>query len=281
MPELCDEHGGYAIERCTPFSFDDPQHRSRVKRGAWDDHGGTKNRTGQIAHDHAKAVVERHGDRDPVCLVVVAHHADKLGVVQDRTVTERGPLGETCGTRRVLDVDGIVGVEQCHPCAQILVGNRLAGSHQIRPLARIEIHHMFEIGTVRPHLLNHVLIRRGQVFGAGDEHFAARLVHCVFKFAGPIGRVDIDLNRSNLGGGKLHVDPLGVVRAPHADPVAFLDAVGHQTFGNGIDRRIEFGPALADALVINDQRVVVTEAGDGLIEVVADRLLDQRDVGSA
>ena len=123
MAEFRDEHGGYAIERRTPFGLDGPQHRCGVKRGARDDHRRTEYGARQIAHNHAKAMVERHGDRDPICLVVVAHHAHELGIVQNRTVTKRGPLGETGSSRGVLDVDGIVGVKQCHPCAQTLVGD--------------------------------------------------------------------------------------------------------------------------------------------------------------
>ena len=179
----------------------------------------------QIAHDHAEAVVEGHRDSDSIGLVVVTHHADELGVVQDRSVAQRGAFGEACRTRRVLDVDVIVLAQRRH------TGAEDPGPKQTRrPLVDRPSHryrstpHMFQVWAVWTDLLDHVLIGRRQVLAAGHQDLAAGLVHRIFEFARAIGRVDVDLDGPDLGRGELHVDPLGVVRAPHADTVALSNA---------------------------------------------------------
>src|SRR5690242_19763199 len=109
--QLRDEHGGHAVQRGTAFGLHGPQGRDRVEGRSRDDHARTVAGRGEVAHDHAEAVVERHRDADPVRLGVVAQLADEERVVEDVVVRQRRTLRETGGTRGVLNVDGVVGIQ--------------------------------------------------------------------------------------------------------------------------------------------------------------------------
>ena len=51
----------------------------------------------QVAHDHTKAVVERHRDNQAIFLGEQLAFGYEIAVVQDVVVSESGTLGITCG----------------------------------------------------------------------------------------------------------------------------------------------------------------------------------------
>jgi hypothetical protein len=98
---------------------------------------------------------------------------------------------------------------------------------------------------------------------------------------GPVGRVDVDQDGADLGGGVLHEHPLGDVGRPDADPVTLADPRREQPGGQGVhllaQLRVGEAPAGGDL----DERLAVRAAGRGAVEVVADGVAEQRDVGHA
>ena len=72
MVELGDEHRRHAVERRAALGLDRLEHRERVERLAGHDHAGAVRGAGQVAQDHAEAVIERHRDADAVALGVAA-----------------------------------------------------------------------------------------------------------------------------------------------------------------------------------------------------------------
>jgi len=157
--QLGDEHGGHPVERGAALGLHGLQRRDRVEGRRGDDHAGPVAGRGQVAHHHAEAVVERHRDADPVRLGVVAQLADEEAVVQDVVVRQRRALRETRGTRGVLDVDGVVGVQLDgveRPAVQAA-----AGVEQRLPLRAAEQYDGIQFRAARPDLGDH----RGVVGG--------------------------------------------------------------------------------------------------------------------
>ncbi|SIJ06790.1 Uncharacterised protein [Mycobacteroides abscessus subsp. abscessus] len=66
---------------------------------------------GEVAHDHAEAVVVGHREDDRVVGGVGEQLGDEVPVVEDVVVGEGDPLGKARRPRGVLDVDRIVGRE--------------------------------------------------------------------------------------------------------------------------------------------------------------------------
>ena len=67
MVELGDEHGRHAVERGAAFGRDGfAASPPASKPSAGIDHGRAVGDAGEVAHHHAEAMVERHGDADPV-----------------------------------------------------------------------------------------------------------------------------------------------------------------------------------------------------------------------
>ena len=64
--------------------------------------------TGEVADDHAEAVVEGHRYGDPVVVGVLEHIADVVAIVDDVVVGEGGGLGSPSGARGELYVGGVL-----------------------------------------------------------------------------------------------------------------------------------------------------------------------------
>ncbi len=64
--------------------------------------------TAKVGHDHAKAVVERHRDDQPVALIEVHAFGDEIAIVEDVVVRQRGAFGSTGSAGGKLDVDGVI-----------------------------------------------------------------------------------------------------------------------------------------------------------------------------
>ncbi len=106
-----------------------------------------------------------------------------------------------------------------------------------------------------------------------------RLVQGVGQLVRAIGRVDVDQDRADLGGGVLHDRPLRAVRRPDADPVALGDARGDQAAGQGVHVGVERGVGPAPPGRHLDQGVAVAVLGDDPLQVGPDGLLEK--VGAA
>ena len=137
------------------------------------------------------------------------------------------------------------------------------------------------VGQLGRQLAQHAEIVAGLEPRRGDQRRAAGLVQRVFEFGQPIGRVDVDEDQPGLGGGELGHDPFGVVRRPDADALAAFEAERDQAGGEGVDPLPQLPPAPADFLMTDDQRVALAKALDGLVEIDADRLADQRRLAGA
>ncbi len=78
----------------------------RVKAFARVDHGGAMGDAAQVAHHHAEAMVERHRNHQPVVLGQALAFTNKIAVVQNVVVGERGAFRVAGGTGGELDIDG-------------------------------------------------------------------------------------------------------------------------------------------------------------------------------
>ena len=119
------------------------------------------------------------------------------------------------------------------------------------------------------------------VLGREDQSLAADLVQCVFEFAAAIRGIDVDQDEPRLGGGKLGQYPLGAIRRPDADPVAWSKSEFQETDREAVDswRAAAIGPA--HLLVSDDQRLSVGVSPRGAVEIGADGFLKQGNIGSA
>src|SRR5262249_47908782 len=114
-----------------------------------------------------------------------------------------------------------------------------------------------------------------------DQRLAADLVECVFELGQPVGRVDVDEDEASLRGGELRHRPLGVVGRPDADAVAGLEAEGDEAGGQRVDLLLELPVGPADVLLADDERVALGKARRDAVEILADRLADERRLAPA
>ena len=80
-----------------------------------------------------------------------------------------------------------------------------------------------------------------------------------------VGRVDVDEDRADPGGGVLDEEPLEQVRRPDPDPVALLDAARQEAAGDPLDLGVQFAVGQAPAGRDVDDRLPVAEPLDGLL----------------
>ena len=126
MIEFGDEHRRHAVERGAFFLRDGLQRRQRIKALAGIDHGGAERDGREIAHHHAKAVIERHRNADAVVLGQAHRAADEIAVVEDVVVGQRHALGRAGGAAGELDIDGIVELQRLAERRELLAMPRAA-----------------------------------------------------------------------------------------------------------------------------------------------------------
>ena len=132
--ELGDEHRRHAVERRAALLLDRLERRARLEAGRGEDHRRAVGDAAEVPHDHAEAVVQRHGDADAVVLRVAAQLADEEPVVEDVVVAERRALGEARGAARVLDVDRVVELQARGAVAQRLGVGAVGLGEQLVPV---------------------------------------------------------------------------------------------------------------------------------------------------
>jgi hypothetical protein len=300
MVELRDEHRRHPVKRGTAFRLDGLQGGERGETLARIDHRRAVRQAAEIADHHAKAMVERHRDANPVAVGEFHRLGDEKAVVEDVVVREGRALRKAGGARGELDVDRVVELQ--------FVGQRgeasaLGGTGERRNI--IEAQHAGHalhadadrepqgrqprrgqlarsgIRQLRREVAQHPDVVAGLEAGRGDQRGAAGFVKRVFELGDAIGRVNIDQDQPGLGGGELRDGPFGVVRRPDADPLAWFQAEREEAGGERIDPLFQLAVAPANLLMARDQRVARREAFGDAIEMDADRLADQRRVADA
>ena len=134
-------------------------------------------------------------------------------------------------------------------------------------------------GAARPHLVEHRDVVAGLERLGQEDPGDAGLLEDELQLVGAVARVDVDQDRPDLRGRVLHHRPLGAVRRPDADPIALRDPRGQQRTRQPAHLGAELRIRPTDPLRDVDQRLAVTERGDGRVEVVGNGLLEQGDVG--
>jgi len=226
-------------------------------------------------------VVERHRDADPVVFGVVAQFPDKEPVVEDVVVRKRRALGEARRAGGVLDVDrvvrrkrGLLLREQLRRTLPSLVQQRV-------PEFATDQDDVLELRRLRFRGFDHARVVGRLELLRRDHHLDPGLVQHELQLMRAVCRVDVDQDRADLRRRVLRERPLGTVRRPDADAVALRDTEIEQPERERVDlgRQLAVRPALARGPV--DERVPVRERQRGAVEVVADGVPEQRDVGDS
>ena len=297
--ELGDEHGRHPVEGGSAEVLHGFQRRGRRERPAGDDGGGPVAERRQVPDHHAEAVIEGHRDHHAVVFGVAQLLADRIAVVEDVVVRQRGALREPRGAGGVLQVDGVVRVQRRHarlqrgvpdvvsPLEQLGVGAlRLsagfAGGQPVQAGVREE-DQLAQLRARRQRLPRHPGVVAVPVRRRGDQHAHAVLLDHELELVAAVGGVDVDQDRPDLRGGVLQDGPLGAVGAPDADPLALRDAQGEERTRQAVDVVVQLGVAPPPGLFAGhrgrlDQGIVVREPRRDPFEVRANGFLEQRDV---
>ena len=288
MVELGDEHGGHAVKRRAALLRHRLQGRQRIEGLGRIDHRRAVRQAAEIAHHHAEAMIERHGNAQPVLGRELQPFAHEVAVVQDVMVAERGALGKAGRARRELDVDRIVELQMRRKVGDPRLLGIAAGRGDVleiehaRRLLRTQPYDMLQVRKLgRLHkVLDDLEIVRSLERRRQDQRLALDLVHRVLELGPPIGGIDVDQHQSGLGGGELGQDPFRVVGRPDADPIAAFEAQRQQAGRKIVDPPPELAPAPAHLLVPHHQRFALAVGLDRAVEEGADRLADQLLVGN-
>ena len=235
---------------------------------------------GQVADDHAEAVVERHRHADPVGLAVAEHLAAEEAVVQDVVVRQGRALGRAGGTRGVLDVDRVVERQATFTRRQPIVVDRRALLQQRRPLV-VEDHPRSQRRALGADPVQNLEVVGLPEAARHHQQREPRLVQRVSQLLRLVGRVEANQDRADPGGGVLDDDPLEPVGGPDADPVARLDTVRQQRLGQAGRGVPELAVGGAIRLCRRHERLAVAVALDGASEIGADRLAQEGDGAGA
>ena len=179
---------------------------------------------------------------------------------------------------------GSPGSSVGHPLGHRVVRAGPPPRRAARPSRRCRCRRRARAGALRPcRSLDDRLDHRAVVAGlerlGAEQQPQPRLVDGVGELVGAVGRVDVDQDRADLGGGVLRDRPLRAVRRPHPDPVALLDPGADQPPGERVHVAVELGVGPSPPGGELDQRLVVAVRRDGPLEVGPDRLLDQGRLG--
>ncbi len=214
--------------------------------------------------------------QEPVLVGEVDQLGREVAVVEDVAVAERGALRIARGARRVLDVDRVVGRQR--PGHRLEQRDAGVADVVVGPLGAVEEPHHLEGLDVAADLVDHRAVAAALELLGRDQQPGAGLLQRVGKLMGAVGRVDVDQDRADLGGGVLRDRPLGAVRCPHADPVALGDARSDQADGQRVDVAVELRPGPAASAGELDQRLTVRMSDHRGLEVRTDGLVEERRV---
>ena len=137
--QLGNEHGGYPVEHVATLCLDRFQGLQRIKGLGRIDHRCRMGHTTEIAHHHAKAVVERHGDAHARTRLDSGRLSHKERIVDQIVMRKCCALRQSGGAAGELDIDGVVHLDRppirspavCYRLACLSPGSsRMAGSHR-------------------------------------------------------------------------------------------------------------------------------------------------------
>ena len=217
---------------------------------------------------------------------------------------EGGAFGVAGRATRILDVDRVVELlfrlqlrqglrrDTLGPCQDVapvphardpLLTLRPTQPHHVAELRKsrglqLAGSRVFQLGTER---LEHRDVVAGAELGRHDQHAATGLIERILELLEAVGRVDVDENGADLGRGKLRNRPLSPVGCPDAHPLPPLETKGHQAAGTPVDLLPQLSIGVAEPLVAHNQRLMIREAGDRLVEGIADREPEQGLVACA
>ncbi|KPQ27789.1 MAG: hypothetical protein HLUCCX14_13620 [Marinobacter excellens HL-55] len=276
------------------------QHGFGVKAFARVDHGGAVGNAAQVAHHHAEAVVQGHGDHQAVVLGQALAFAHKIAVVEDVVVGEGGAFGVAGGAGGELDVDGVIKLQLVLALAEIGFGHVTGETDELFPGPHAVVFvvvHVDDCAKVwqvigfefaggaalqfRGQLVDHFPVVGGFEAVCGHQGGDASQVEGVLQLVYAVGRVDVHQDGADFGGGELGNGPLVTVGRPDAHPVAAFDADGQEGTGGFVDLvdKLFVGPAYV--LVQAYQGVVVGKFLGGAVKHVADGHAQQGLVGDA
>ena len=285
--QLGNEHSRHAIERRTALLLHCLERGQRGKVLPRDHHSSAVTGAGQVGQHHAKAVIERHRDADPVRAAKPHCLSYEIRVVENIVVGKRSPLWQAGSPGRVLDVHHIIRIKGSLPLRQFLLRDIATKLHELLPgerpaMGRIphEYHVPHEGQLVRPYLtclrlpglgtnlIKHRDIIRG--LEALDQHQSPHpgVTQSMLQLMSPIGGVDIDQHGSYHGRGKLDDHPFRVVCSPDGDPVTLFHPQAYEAFGSSSTGLLEFPVCISAAAGDIDQGLVVRiPVGDLVKEV--------------
>ena len=229
----------------------------------------------EVAHHHPEAVVERHRDADAILLRVLDRLAHEKPVVQDVVMRERRAFGEARRAGRVLDVDGIVELQDRFALLELEVRRGVRAFEQRHPVG-VDRDGLPQRGAVGPHLLDHLhVVARPERLGV-DQQGGAGLHERIPELGSLVRGVDVDEDGADARGGELRQDPLEPIRRPDADTVALPYAGCEQRAGQDGRRVPQLAIRRPVVLRSDDERVAIAETLHRAAQVIADRLAEQR-----
>ena len=235
--ELGDEHRRDAVERGAALLLDRFQGLDRVEARGGDDHRGAVGGRRQVPHHHAEAVIEGDRDADLVLGRVPAEFPTKKPLLRMLWWDRVAPFGNPVVPEVYWMLIGS-SAESSIASSAAASASRPAVEERL-PVLGAEQHDLLQVGAARADLGDHRGVVGGLQLLRGDQQLAARLVEHELELAGPVGGVDVDQDRAELGGGVLGEGPLGAVRRPDADAVALVDAGCQQAEGEGVDLGVQ------------------------------------------
>ena len=279
MIEFGDEHGRHAVERGAFLPLDGLQRRQRIEAFAGIDHGRAERDGGEIAHHHAEAVIERHGNADAVLFGQAHRAADEIAVVEDVVMRQRHALGRARGAAGELNIDRIVELQRPGEFGKLLAVPRAAHLRhvlegegagtfgaadldhraQLRQPLRLQFARL-RCRKLRQQRVQHLHVVGGLERGRGDDRGAADFCQREFEFAQAIGWIDGDENEPRFGGGKLRQRPFRPVQRPHPDPRAAFQAKREKARRQRIDTFGKFLPGPAHVMAWRHQRLAIAPA---------------------
>ena len=159
---------------------------------------------------------------------------------------------------------------------ELVVTGAVAGGQQLVPVARAQPDRALERRQLAADLVDHGDVARALELRGRHQHPAAALLQHVGHLVRAVRGVDVDEDRTDLGRGVLDQHPLGVVRAPDADALPLGQPAGQQAPCHPVDLVVEGAVGEPHTLERHHQRVTLTPARHRPLEVLPDRLPDER-----
>ena len=111
------EHGWHAIQTGAAFLGNGRQYGFGLEGFIGKHHAGTMAGAAQIAHHHTEAVIQRYRNTHPVLVCIATAFGNKVTVVKDIAMGQRGAFGQSGSAGRILNIDGVVVIKRRRSCS--------------------------------------------------------------------------------------------------------------------------------------------------------------------